>query len=105
MQNSLHFSPNLLVSSQHVQSKQIFLEIQVDVRLKVGEPDWVLELVVFYFPDLGVTLDQDVTVQVVDDVVQLLINDLLHVNLDLGLEVIKSVEETSDVSLQGPADL
>jgi hypothetical protein len=55
--------------------------------------------------DVGLALYQNEPVEVVYDVVQLLPHDLLHVDLNLGLEVVQAVEEGPDVSLQGPTSI
>lgn len=42
-------------------------------------------------------------VEILNDVVQLVTDDLLHVDLHLRLEIVQPVQEGTDVALQGPA--
>lgn len=105
MQDVLHFVVDFGVGGQHVESEQVFFEVQVEVALEVTETDRVPEHIVLNLLDVGLALYQNEPVEVVYDVVQFLPHDLLHVDLDLGLEVVQTVEEGPDVSLQGPASV
>ena len=103
MEDGLHFLADFAVSGEHVEGEEVFLEVEVEVGLHIGEPNGVLELEVLDVGDGVIALDEDVAVEVLDYVVELLVYDLLHVDLDLGLEVVHSVDEAADVPLEGPA--
>ena len=103
MEDGLHFLADFAVGGEHVECEEVFLKVEVEVGLHVGEPDGVLELEVLDIGDGVIALDEDVAVEVLDYVVELLVYDLLHVDLDLGLEVVHSVDEAADVPLEGPA--
>jgi hypothetical protein len=103
VEHALHFFTDFGVSGQLVEREEVFLEVEVDIGLEVGKPDWVLEAVVLYLCDVASALDEDVPVEIVYNVVQLLVHDLLHVHLDLRLKVVEPVEEGPDVSLERPA--
>ncbi len=105
MQNVLHLILYLRISRQHIQSKQILLQVQVKIRLQVSKTNSIVKHIVLNLTDIGFALYQDVPVQIVYDIVQLFSHDLLHINLDLRLEIVKPVQESTDISLQRPASI
>ena len=77
--------------------------MKVEVRFHVGESDGILEFEILYVCNSVVVLYEDVAVQIFNDVVEFLVHYLLHVDFDFGLEVVHSVDEAADISLEGPA--
>lgn len=73
------------------------------VRLEVGEPDWVLELGLKNHLRVVVDLLQDENIQVVYDIVHFLPNYTVQLSLNLRPEVVQTIDEASDIPLQGPA--
>lgn len=62
------------------------------VRLYVGESNWIEELTTLVLADVLTWFTLDEVVQIVYDVVQLLADDCLELCLDLGTEVVESVQ-------------
>ena len=79
--------------------------MQVKIRFKISEPNWVLEFEVVNLSNISFTFDKDVPIKIVDDVVKFFVDDFFHVDLHFRLEVVKSVEKASNVPLQRPTDV
>jgi hypothetical protein len=79
--------------------------VKVKIRLKISEPNRVLELIILYLTDVALTFNKDVPVQVVDDIIKLFINYLLHIDLNLRLKVIQTIKKTSDIPFQWPTSI
>lgn len=99
MQHAFHLLAYFGISRQFVEREQILFQIEVDIGLEISESDGVLELEVLDLGYVASALNEDIPVEVVYYVVQLLVHDLLHVDLNLRLKVIKSVEKGPDVPL------
>lgn len=102
VQNGLHFIFDLLRSGQLVQSEQIFFQVQIKVAFKIAEPDRVLKDEIFKLCDVGLALDEYVVIEILNDVIQLVADDLLHVDLHFRLEIVQSVQKGTNVALQRP---
>jgi hypothetical protein len=92
------------LSCNHLENgEEVFLQVQVQVRLQITEPNRRLKQHTFSFPDIGKMLDLNVQVKVSDSIDKILFQYFLQVCLDFRLEVIQSVNQSSNVSFQRPA--
>ena len=88
VQDGGHLINDLLRSGQFVESEQVFFQIEIEVAFEIAEPDWIFKDAILELCHIRLALNKDVLVEILNDVVQLVPDDLLHVDLHLGLEIV-----------------
>ena len=91
MQEVVHLLLNRPTRGQLIQSEQILFQIEVEIRLKIGKTDGVLEHLVLVLLNISLSFELYIVVQVLNDIGDLMVDDGFHVGLDLGLEVVQAV--------------
>ena len=86
-----------------VKGKQVFLQVQIEVSLKIGESDRVFKGKSLESGSIGALLNTDVGVKVEDDGGDFLVDDGIEVGVGACAKVEHSVEDPSDISFQEPA--
>lgn len=99
MEEVVHLLFDGLAGGELIEREEVLLEVEVEVGLDVRESDRVLEDLALVVLHVRFALQLDVVVEVLDDVGDLQVYDRLHVGLDLGLEVVETVQEGPDVAL------
>ena len=101
MKYCLHFLLDIFTYGELVQSKQIFLKIEVKVALFIAKSYRIFKFLAFNIGSCK--LDMQEPVKVVDHVIEFTIDYNFHVDFNFGLEIIKPIKESPDVTLKGPA--
>ena len=101
MKYCFHFCLDIFTDGELIQSKQIFLQIEIKVALFIAKPYRIFKFLAFNIGSCK--LDMQEPVKVVDHVIKFTIDYNFHVDFNFGLKIIKSIKESPDVALEGPA--
>lgn len=98
MQKILKLVNQFLILNNLIKRKQIFLQIEIQVRFQETESDRVIEVGGLKLCDIGLAFYFDEVVHVVDEILDLLCPDDADVGFDFGFEVVEAVEKCSDIA-------
>lgn len=69
MQDGLHLMFDFRVGSQLIESKQILFKIQIEIRLEITEPNWIVKEETLKLIDVGFAFNQNVSIKIEDYVI------------------------------------
>jgi hypothetical protein len=98
-----HFYLQLLVGHQLEHREQRLLNQQVVVGLYIGKAHRIFELFILKEEGVRTVLLLDVAGEVIDDIIEFKLDDAVELSVNVGSEVVQSVDETANVAFEGPA--